>query len=72
MLVRGGFEESPVWRFVSVAVVIVYVAIAIVDAAGFGRFGRITRDSPPSFVWFFGWVVLLLPVIVFVLMQGIR
>ena len=23
----------------------------------------ITRGSPPAFVWFFGWVVLLLPVL---------
>jgi len=30
-----------------------------------GRFigGRIARKSPRSFVWFFGWVVLLLPLI---------
>lgn len=26
-------------------------------------FGRITRKSPASFVWFFGWVVLLLPLL---------
>jgi hypothetical protein len=25
--------------------------------------GRITRTSPASFVWFFGWLVLLLPII---------
>jgi Zn-finger nucleic acid-binding protein len=26
--------------------------------------GRITRTSPRSFVWFFGWLVLLLPLII--------
>jgi Mg2+/citrate symporter len=26
--------------------------------------GHITRSSPPSFVWFFGWMILLLPIIV--------
>jgi len=27
--------------------------------------GRITKPSPPVLVWFFGWVVLLMPVLAF-------
>ena len=35
---------------------------------------RITKNSPRSFVWFFGWVVLLLPVIsvAILLVAGVR
>jgi len=44
------------------------------DALGDLISGRITKKSPPSFVWFFGWVVLLLPVIsvAILLVEGVR
>jgi hypothetical protein len=35
---------------------------ALGDYTGFFLFDGITRESPPSWVFFFGWVVLLLPV----------
>jgi hypothetical protein len=37
------------------------------DALGNLAAGRITKKSPRSFVWFFGWVVLLMPVIMSVI-----
>jgi len=40
------------------------------DALGNLVGGRITKKSPRSFVWFLGWVVLLLPVIVSVILCG--
>ena len=35
--------------------------------------GRVTSSSPSSFVWFFGWVLLLLPMIIsgFLWFQGV-
>ena len=36
--------------------------------------GRVNRRSPSSFVWFLGWIVLLLPLIVIAILwlQGVR
>lgn len=36
--------------------------------------GRVNRRSPASFVWFFGWMLLLLPMIVGTILwlQGVR
>jgi hypothetical protein len=39
------------------------------DYTGLLVLDPITKKSPPSFVWFLGWVVLLLPVIMAVLIQ---
>ena len=43
------------------------------DAMGDHVGGRITSTSPLSFVWFFGWVLLLLPMIIgtFLWLQGV-
>lgn len=34
------------------------------DVMGDYTGGRVNRRSPASFVWFFGWILLLLPMIV--------
>lgn len=38
------------------------------------RLSHVNRPSPPSLVWFFGWVLLLLPMMVgtFLWLQGTR
>lgn len=43
------------------------------DAMGEYAGGRMTSPSPTSFVWFFGWVLLLLPMFIGTLLwlQGI-
>ena len=44
------------------------------DVMGDFTRGRVNRRSPPSFVWFFGWLLLLLPMIVGAILwlQGVR
>jgi hypothetical protein len=43
------------------------------DAMGDYAGGRITSPSHPSFDWFFGWVLLLLPMLIgtFLWLQGV-
>jgi hypothetical protein len=44
------------------------------EAMGDYTRGHVNRPTPPSFVWFFGWVLLLLPMIVGTILwlQGVR
>lgn len=44
------------------------------EAMGDYTLGRISKESPPSFVWVLGWIVLLLPLIVVAILwlQGVR
>jgi hypothetical protein len=46
--------------FCVVALACIWFPEALGDYTG----GRISRASPAPFVWFFGWVVLLLPMLV--------
>jgi hypothetical protein len=59
----GTLSALKVFAAMLVPLACVWFPEAMGDYTGH-TFSHITKPSPPSFVWFLGWIVLLLPVIV--------
>jgi len=49
---------------VSAAMLLPLACIWFPEVMGEFTGGRVNRGSPASFVWFFGWILVLLPIIV--------
>jgi hypothetical protein len=64
MLAGGPGETLKVLAFCVVPLACIWFPEALGDYTGYLVFDRITKASPSIFVWFMGWVVLLLPLIV--------
>ena len=73
-VIRAGISGGPL-DAVKVLLGCVLLLACIWFPEDVGEFigGRITSPSPPSYVWFFGWLILLLPLVIgiFLWLQGI-
>ena len=67
-LVSGGLESAlKTVLFCVIPLACIWFPEALGDYTGFFLFDSLTKESPPFLVWFLGWVVFLLPVIIAVI-----